>query len=117
MSPDVIAIIGVGVALASVMLSIAFWLDRRVERRIERMEDLWEQRFTTMDERWEQRFTALDNRMDRFEDRMDRFEDRVDQRFNAMEERFQRLEQGQARMEGELALLREFFLARATGQE
>ena len=44
--------------------------------------------------------------------RIDQMEQRIGRRFDLMEERLQRLEQGQARVEGEMAVIREVLFAR-----
>ena len=93
MTPELIAILSVGVAgfvgLAGLMLT----LFTRIERRIDRMED------------W------MEGRMDRMEARMDRMEDRMDR----MAAQMLTLEQGQAELKGALEVIRDVLVQRTAG--
>ena len=93
MTPELIAILGVGVAglsMAGMLITLMLRMERRLEQRIDRVED-----------RFDRRFDGVESRFDR-----------VDERFDRLEERLQRLEQGQSRIEGELSIIREFLFAR-----
>ena len=90
MTPELIAILSVGIAgfvgLAGLMLT----LFTRIERRIDRMED------------------RMEGRMDRMEARMDRMEDRMDR----MAAQMLTLEQGQAELKGALEVIRDVLVQR-----
>ena len=88
MSPELIAIIVMGLALSGML--IAF--DIRMERRMDRMEARLMQRFDRLEKLMMQRF--------------DRLEELMMQRFDAMEARLLGLEQGQAHLAGEMSTLR-----------
>ena len=91
MSPELIAIIGVGIALLTVQISIAgllVTLMLQSERR-------------------------TNQRLDRLEDRVIReiqlFRAETKEQFTAMDERVRGLERGQSRLAAELSLLKDFF--------
>ncbi len=88
MRPELIAILSVGVGLATLNLT----LFRVVMGRIDQVE------------------SRLDERMDRLDGRMDGLDERVDR----LHERMSNLEQRQARLEGLLDGLREALFARAS---
>ena len=85
MSPELISILAVGVALAAVV-------------------------FTAM-QRTDRRIYALETRIEK---RIDALEGRIDGRLEGMETRFASLEKGQARLEGLLDGLREALFERAS---
>jgi chaperonin cofactor prefoldin len=92
MTPELIAILSVGVGLAVVNLTglqLVLKQFDRVNQRIDR----------------------LDERVDRLDGRMDRLDERVDR----LHERMSNLEQRQARLEGLLDGLREALFSRASG--
>ena len=91
MSPELIGILTVGVAVIAVILTAL----QRIDKRFERME---------------RRIDALEERMDR---RIDALEERVDKRIDGVEVRIASLEKGQARLEGLLDGLREALFERA----
>ena len=102
MTPEMIAILGIGATnLAAIisMTGILVTLMLRQDRRIDRLEE----RIDRLEERIDQRFEGVNQRFEG-----------VNQRFDQMEERMQRLEQGQARLEGELAIIREVLFARSS---
>ena len=91
MSPELIAIIVMGLTLAGLIFTLSTRQERRMERRMEQLEE----------------------RMNR---RMDRLEEQTAQRFDAMDARLRGLEQGQAHLAGEMSTLREAILLRAAIQ-
>ncbi len=91
MSPELIGILTVGVAVIAVILTAL----QRIDKRFERVES---------------RIDALEERMDR---RIDTLEERMDKRIDGVEVRLASLEQGQARFEGLLDGLREALFERA----
>ena len=93
MSPELIAILAVGIAVAGLILNGQNQTNRRL--------DALEQR--------------LEGRIDALEQRISAFELQVNQRFDRLEARLAALEQRFARLEGVLDGLREaLFSARAT---
>ena len=130
MTPEMIAILAVGVALAGLMLrghhgiGIRFdGVDKRfdgVDKRIDGVDnriDSLEQRFDNRIDSLEQRF---DNRIDgleqRFDNRIDRLEQHVDKRMDGFDERLRSLETGQAELKGtilgKLDLIERYIIAR-----
>ena len=104
MTPELIAILAVGVAVVGLILNGQAQTNRRLdalERRMEGRMDALEQR--------------MEGRMDAIEQRVSAFELQVNQRFDRLEARLAALEQRVARLEGVLDGLREaLFSARAT---
>ena len=93
MTPELIAILAVGVAVAGLILNGQNQTNRRI--------DALEQR--------------IEGRIDALEQRISAFELQVNQRFDRLEARLAALEQRVARLEGVLDGLREaLFSARAT---
>ena len=92
MSPELIGILSVGVALAALILAAM----QRVDRRFERVD---------------KRIDALETRVDK---RIDALEARIDKRIDGVEARIAALEKGQARLEGLLDGLREALFERAS---
>ena len=77
MTSEAVAIVGVGVALLSVLVTLQLSVARRIERRIDRMED------------------RLNGRMDRLESRIERLEARIEELaryLGALAERVARIE-------------------------
>lgn len=98
MSPELIGILTVGVAVIAVMLTAL----QRIDRRFERVEE----RIDTLEER-------IDKRFERIEERVDTLEERMNKRIDGVEDRIASLEKGQARLEGLLDGLREALFERA----
>ena len=93
MSPELIAILAVGVVVAGLILNGQTQTNRRLDTLEQRME----------------------GRIDALEQRISAFELQVNQRFDRLEARLAALEQRVARLEGVLDGLREaLFSARAT---
>ena len=93
MSPELIAILAVGIAVAGLILNGQNQTNRRLDALEQRLED----------------------RIDALEQRISAFELQVNQRFDRLEARLAALEQRVARLEGVLDGLREaLFSARAT---
>jgi uncharacterized coiled-coil protein SlyX len=85
MSPELIGILSVGVALAALVFTSMHRMDKRID--------------------------ALETRVDK---RIDALEARIDKRIDALEARIAALEKGQARLEGLLDGLREALFERAS---
>ena len=96
MSPELIGILAVGVAI----IAVVFTSMQRTDRRIEALET-----------RIDKRIDALEGRIDK---RIDGLEGRIDGRFEGLETRIASLEKGQARLEGLLDGLREALFERAS---
>ena len=142
MSPEMITIIGVGIALLAAQLSVAGLLvtlmiqsEKRNIQRIDRLEDRMNRQFEQMQGEMNRRFEQMQGEMNRqFEQmqgemnrRFDRLEDQTNQRFEQMQgemnrrfdgqdERVRGLEQGQARLSGQFSELKDF-LSHQSGPE
>ncbi len=104
MSPELIAILAVGIAVAGLILNGQTQTNRRLDTNEQRMEG----RIDALEQR-------LEGRIDALEQRISAFELQVNQRFDRLEARLATLEQRVARLEGVLDGLREaLFSARAT---
>ena len=110
MTPEIIAIIAVGVALAGFM----FTINLRLEHRIDRLEESVNQRFNRLEESVNQRFNRLEESTNQ---RFNRLEDDMKQRFDSMDARLRTLEQAQSHLAGEMATLREAILLQPAGRE
>ena len=90
MTPELIAILAVGVALAGVVLRGQRALGARIDARID----------------------GLDARMDRLDARMDRFEARVEARFDALAEEMREVRDRLSRLEGKMDFLEGYIVRR-----
>ena len=131
MSPEMITIIGVGVALLAAQLSVAGLLvtlmiqsEKRNIQRIDRLEDRMNRQFEQMQGEMNRRFEQMQGEMNRRFDRMeeqtnyrfDRMQTETNRRFDAQDERLRGLEQGQARLSGQFSELKDF-LSHQSGPE
>ena len=130
MTPVVVSIIGVGVALLSAVIAAAGFIiflmsqsEKRSVERINRLEDRMNQQFLQMEDRMNQRFLQMEDRMNQrflqMEDRMNQRFDQQDTRFDRLEdqqkvtdERLRNLEQGQAYLSGQFSELKDYFVHR-----
>ena len=115
MTPELIGIITVGVALCAVVLTsvgLQFaalkWFVDRTDKRFVELEARIDKRFVEFEARINQRFEQVDKR---FEQVDQRFEE-VNRRFDTLEGRMLALEQRSARLEGVLDGLREALFER-----
>ena len=77
MSPELIAILGVGIALAALMFHILRRMEERLRQDIHRSEERMDSRFTANDGRFashDGRFTALETRVSDIGERLARVE-------------------------------------------
>jgi flagellar capping protein FliD len=88
LTPEIIAILGVGIALAGLIVSISI--------------------------RNEKRFEQIERRLDQIEQRSAEREQRSSEQFERLEHRFSALEQRMARLDGMLDGLREAMFGRAS---
>ena len=120
MSPELIAIIGVGLALLTVQISIAGLLvtlmlqsERRTNQRIAQLEDRVIREIQLFRAEVNQRFERQEAETKRqFELQENQTEQRfgeVKEQFAALDERIRGVEGGQARLAAELSLLKDFF--------
>ena len=89
MSPELIAILAVGVALGGVILQGLQGLNRRMDSLDKRMD-------------------GLDKRMDRLDKRMDG----LDKRMDGLDERLRAVEAGVAEIKGQLTIVRDYIAGR-----
>ena len=109
MTPEMIAIISVGVALAGLMVTLFI----RIDRRFEQMEARINRRFEQMEARNERRFEQTDTSIRESEQRLDAKIAALDAKVVTLDHRVATLELGQARLEGLLDGLREALFGRA----
>ena len=104
MTPEMIAILAVGVALAGLMLRSHQGLGKRM--------DALERQFDKRIDGLDKRIDGLDKRMDGFDKRIDGFDKRMD----GFDERLRSLETGQAELKGtilgKLDLIERYIIAR-----
>ncbi len=101
MTPDVIAILAVGVALAGLMLRNHQGLGKRIDG---------------LERQFDNRMDGLDNRMDRLDQRIDGLEQRIDSRMGGFDDRLRSSEVAQADLKGsilgKLDLIERYIIAR-----
>jgi predicted PurR-regulated permease PerM len=102
MSPELIGITGVGIALLTVGISLGALMvtlivqsEKRLVQRIDRLEDHTTQRFEQMQGEINHRFEQVQGEINR--------------RFDAQDERIRGLEQGQSHLSGQFSILKDFF--------
>ena len=93
-----VGVLAIGVALGTVTLTALYRMERRIDQRFSQLETYTNQRFGQVDRRFDQ---------------VDRRFDQVDRRFDHLTERVSKLEAGQARLEGQLDIIRETLFERA----
>ena len=109
MTPEMIAIVSVGVALAGLILTLFI----RTERRFEQMEARIDSRFEQMETRIDRRFEHTDTSIRESEQRLDAKIVTLDAKIVALDSRVSVIERGQARLEGLLDGIREALFGRA----
>ena len=95
MSPELIAIFAVGVALGGLLLQGQRGLGKRIDGLEQRM----------------------DKRIDSLEQRMDRRIDGLEQRMDDLDARLREVENGLAELRGQLTLIRDYILRQNTPAE
>ena len=120
MSPELIAIIGVGIALLTVQIAIAGLLvtlmlqsEKRTNQRIDQLEDRVIREIqlfrAEVNQRFERQEAETKRQFERQEDQTNQRFGEVKEPFDALNERVRGLEGGQARLAAELSLLKDFF--------
>ena len=102
MTPEMIAILSVGVGLGGLVVTTMISMTIRIDRRFEQMEA-----------RNERRFQQLETSIRESEQRLDAKIMALDARVVTLDQRVATLERGQARLEGLLDGLREALFGRA----
>ena len=133
-----VGVLAVGVALATVTLTALHRMERRVDQRISQLEAQTNRRIDEFQAQTNQRFDLIDRRIDEFQAqtnqrfglidrRIDEFQAQTNQRFGRIDQRFDQtdrridhlaervagLEVGQARIVGQLDVIRETLFDRA----
>ena len=113
MSPELIATIGVGIALLTVQISIAGLLvtlmlqsEKRTNQRIDRLEDRIAGELQLFRAEINRRFEHTETQT---QQHFEHGETQATQQFDALNERVRGLEQGQARLAAEFSLLKDLF--------
>ena len=120
MSPELIAIIGVGIALLTVQIAIAGLLvtlmlqsEKRTNQRLDRLEDRVIREIqlfrAEVNQRFERQEAETKRQFERQEDQIGQRFGEVKEQFAALDEQVRGLERGQARLAAELSLLKDFF--------
>ena len=105
MTPELIAILSIGAALAGLILTLFI----RTERRFEQME-------TRIDSRFEQMEARIDRRFEQTDTSIRESEQRLDAKIVALDSRVSVIERGQARLEGLLDGIREALFGRVPAE-
>ena len=120
MTPEMIAIVSVGVALAGLILTLFIRTERRFEQMEARIDSRFEQMETRIDRRFEQMETRIDRRFEQTDTSIRESEQRLDAKIVtldakivALDSRVSVIERGQARLEGLLDGIREALFGRA----
>ncbi len=101
MDPVQITMLGVGVALAAMIVTMNGSLRRDMYKR-----------FESFEKRFEERFDGIDKRLDGIDRRIDGIEKRFDERFDGIDARLRSVEDGLSEVKGRLGLLERFILGR-----
>ena len=109
MDPMQITMLGVGVALAALMVTLIGWLRRDIDKRFEGVD----KRFEGLEKRFEERFDGVDRRLDGIDRRIDGIEKRFDDRFDGIDARLRSVEDGVSEVKGRLGLVEKFILSRS----
>ena len=97
MDPMQITMLGVGVALAALIVTLNGSLRRDIDRR-----------FDANEKRFDDRIDGIDKRLDG----MDKRFDGMDKRFDGIDARLRSVEQGLSEVKGRLVLVEKFILGR-----
>ncbi len=100
MSPELIAILAVGVALGGMILQGQRSLGQRLDKRMDGLD---------------KRMDGLDKRMDRLDQRLDRLDrrmDGLDRRMDGLDARLRAVEAGMAEIKGQLMIVRDYISGR-----
>lgn len=97
-----VGVLAVGIALATVTLTALHRMERRIDQRISQLEA-----------QTNQRFDLIDRRIDEFQAQTNQRFDRMDRRIDHLAERVAGSEVGQARIEGQLDVIRETLFDRS----
>lgn len=101
-----VAIIGVGVSLAVLIVTLLNQQERRTNQRIDRLEDRMDRGFEQMRSEMNQQSEGLRAEMNR---QYESLQAEVNRRFDEQDVRIRGLEQGQAYMSGQFAELKDYF--------
>ena len=96
-----ITMLGVGVALAALIVTLNGSLRRDIDRR-----------FEGVDKRLDGIEKRFDDRLDGIDKRLDGIEKRFDDRFDGIDARLRSVEQGLSEVKGRLVLVEKFILGR-----
>ena len=112
MSPELIGITGVGIALLTVGISLGALMvtlivqsEKRLVQRIDRLEDHTTQRFEQMQGEMNLRFEQMQGEINH---RFEQVQGEINRRFDAQDERIRGLEQGQSHLSGQFSILKDF---------
>ena len=104
LSPEIITMLGVGIAVIGLVLQQGRRLDRRIDALALRMDE----RDRRMDERMDERDRRTDERFRQLTGQMNEQFRQMNEQFRQMNEQFQKLGERVARVEGKFDLLETF---------
>ena len=117
MDPVQITMLGVGVALAALIVTMNGSLRRDMDRRFEANEKRFDDRIDGIDKRFGERFDGIEKRFgerfDGIDRRIDGIEKRFDERFDGIDARLRSVEDGLSEVKGRLAPMERYIFGRA----
>ena len=116
MTPELIAILSIGAALAGLILTLFIRTERRFEQMEARIDSRFEQMEARIDRRFEQTEARIDRRFEQTDTSIRESEQRLDAKIVALDSRVSVIERGQARLEGLLDGIREALFGRVPAE-
>ena len=113
MDPVQITMLGVGVALAALIVTMNGSLRRDMDKRFEGVD----KRFDAIEKRFDDRIDGIEKRFEERFDGIDKRLDGIDKRLDGIDARLRLVEQGLAEVKGGLAFVESFILGRTETAE
>ena len=105
----IVAVIGVGISLAALVMTLLNHLERRTNQRIDRLEERMDRGFEQLRAEMNQQSDSLRAEMNQ---QYEGLRSEMNRRFDEQDVRIRGLEQGQAYMSGQFSELKDYFVHR-----